>query len=296
MMPRTRRTLTAVALALAAAGGAAAGARASAATNLAAAQADTAAAIAGLALPPGAIPSAVEPAGDGSVLANPLSEPATPNLVDGHAWWIVPGSPAAAVAYVHAHPPATATCATPAPGGSPSISYVTDQCSLPGRAGVLDERALLVVAVQLPDGTTGLRADAQAVWLVPRSASERIPTGARRLVVSVTAPGHPHRQSVTVTSRPRIDRVRALLDALPLAQPGVRSCPAGFAVRVRLAFYTRTGRTPLAVAAVDPMGCGGVNLTIRGRVEPPLTGLGLPGASLVERIDAAIGVKLRTTA
>jgi hypothetical protein len=296
MMASRHRALTTAVLALAVTAGGAAGARASGATNLAAAQADTAAVIAGLALPPGAIRSAVEPAGDGSVLANPPGVPATPDVVDDHAWWIVPGTPAAVVAYVAAHPPAGATCAQPGGGDTPSVGYVSDECSLPQVAGVLDERALLVVATRLPGGSTGLRADAQAVWLVPRSATERIPAGARRLVVSVTTLGRPHRRPVTVTSRRRIDRVRALLDALPLVQPGVRSCPAGRGVRIRLAFYARGGRTPLAVAGVDPSGCGDVSLTIRGRTEPPLTSLGLPGTdSLVRRIDAAIGVELTTS-
>jgi hypothetical protein len=283
---RTRRTLTAAAIALAATIPAA-GARASAQTNLAAAQTASTALVAGVALPAGAVSSPVEPAGDGSVLANPPSVPATPNLVDAHAWWIVPGAPAAVIAYVRAHPPHGSTCA---PSFMPTATSVTDECSVPDVPGVLTEGTLLVLATPLPGGATGLRVDAQEVWLVPRSPSERIPPGARRLVVTVTRPGRPRSRPVTVTAIHRIDRVAALLDALPLAQPGVTSCPLDLAARIRLAFYARGARAPLALAAVDPGGCGEVRLAIRGRSQPTLTSRGL--TALAGRIGAVLGLRL----
>src|SRR5438270_4519299 len=58
------------------------------ASNRSAAQSDAAQLLARLELPPGATRSATEPAGDGSVLAHPLSgPPATPDVIDDYRWW-----------------------------------------------------------------------------------------------------------------------------------------------------------------------------------------------------------------
>ncbi len=126
--------------------------------------------------------------------------------------------------------------------------------------------------------------------------------GARRLSVSVTselkgnlAPQRPF----SVASAKRIEGIVGLLNALPAAQPGVRSCSADPGIRVRLAFYPKSTASPLAVARIDPYGCGGVQLTIGGRAEPPLESEALPGTSttrqpsLIARIDRVLGVKLK---
>ncbi len=70
------------------------------------------------------------------------------------------------------------------------------------------------------------------------------------------------------------------------------ACPADFGSQIRLAFYraTRAGTRPLAVANIDPSGCGLVRLTIQGHSEPPLAG----GATLAARLSRALGVKVDT--
>ena len=172
----------------------------------------------------------------------------------------------------------------------------------PALPGVLSTRSLVVTVAQLPHGSTGLRADAQVVRVTPRPESERILAGARRLSVRVTselkgnlAPQRPF----SVASAKRIERIVALLNSLPAAQPGVRSCPDDPGIRVRLAFYPKDARSPSAVATADPYGCGGVQLTIGGRPQAPLGSEALPGTSttrepsLVVRIDRVLGVKLK---
>jgi hypothetical protein len=87
----------------------------------------------------------------------------------------------------------------------------------------------------------------------------------------------------------------ALLNALPPFPPGVYSCPADFGLRIRLAFYpTRTGSSaaPLALAVIDPDGCGEVRLTVSGRRRPPLAG----GRALVKRLSAVLRIRLETGA
>jgi hypothetical protein len=307
-LTRVLRTL-AFALSLAAAGAAAAGgisARAMASSQLAgsstapeseaAAQSQATALLGELPLPAAAISSPSEPSGDGGFLADPgEGPPATPNAVDDHAWWIVPGSPAELRGYIDAYlSPGSATV----DWGSFTTYGVTDYESamlsdlqLAGTAGA-GELALKVV--QLPDGSTGLRADAEVVWITPRPASEVIPAGTHRLWLRVDSsiPGNqPRQRPLLVVSGRRINAIVALLNALPAAQPGLRSCPADFGISVRLSLYASRDVAPMAVAEIDPWGCGGVGLTILGTSEPSLQGGGL----LITQIGKLLGAKLNVS-
>jgi hypothetical protein len=268
-------------------------------SNRSQAQADASARLAALNLPAGAQPSSSEPAGGGPALANPAAgEPATPNLVDDHGWWVIPGSTSSVVAYIDAHPPAGSTPSLSGSGGSPQAVTLTG-FSWPAITGVLSDRQLVVEAVRLPGGATGLRADAQIVWISPRPSTERIPAGVRRLTVSERRGEEAVLVPLTVRSPRRLRRVIAVLDSLPLFPPGAYSCPANFGLAIHLAFYGGHG-APLAVALVDPGGCQGVGLKIRGQREPGLTGMDVPGSglpssfSLTRALGRALGVKFRT--
>jgi hypothetical protein len=260
--------------------------------NEAAARADAVALLAQVPLPPGAVRSAIEPPGGGDLLAQPGLRTATPDLIDEHAWWVVPGGIRAGMAWVRAHLPAGVTIDSSASLGGPGVP---DNESLalawPPVTGVLGLRWLVVRFVALPDGSCGLRADAEVVWELPRPASETIPAGARFLRVAVHGSirsNIPHQAPLTVTSPQAITQVRTLLNGLPVAQPGALSCPADFGIVLRLSFYARRHRSPLAVAGIDPDGCGWVSLTIRGRAQPTLEGL----AALIPGIERAIGHRL----
>ncbi len=149
------------------------------------------------------------------------------------------------------------------------------------------------ISVAADSSTRGLRADGQAVWVTPRPAAETLPSGAHMLHISVRNELERNQlvqRPLTVTSSKRIEKIVALLNALPAAQPGVRSCPADFGIRVRLTLYRKRGVAPLAIAEVDPQGCGGVKLTIDGRSQPGLEG----GRSLIDRLDHVLGVTLDT--
>jgi len=267
-----------------------------AAENESAAQSDARSLLSELPLPSGATQSAIEPAGDDSLLAQPgAGPPATPNVVDDHAWWLVPGAPAEVLAYIREHLPAGATRALTSRGltGTNVPDNETEAFAWPPIADVSAMRWLVVQVVRLPDGSTGLRADAQVVWITPRPGTETIPPGSHLLRISVHGSlkdERPTQRPLSVTSVTKIDAIIALLDALPAAQPGVRNCPADFGVSVRLAFYAGHGRRPLALAEVDPQGCGGVQLTIGGTQQPALEG----GSELAQKIDHVLGVKLHT--
>lgn len=267
----------------------------SAAENEAAARADAGALLMATPLPAGATQSSVEPSEAGSKLARPGLWPATPSLVDDHAWWTVPGQRADVLEYVEAHRPAGTSESLCGP--STTNGVIESECAYfawPKAPGMLTTRWLVIEVVQLPDGATGLRADAEVVWVTPRPASETVPAGERVLRISVGSSikaNQPRQRPLTVTSAERIERIAALIDALPAEQPGSIVCPADFGIDVRLAFYRRREAPPLAVANDDPGGCGEVKLTIEGRAEAPLE----DGAQLIARIDRVLGVRLDTS-
>ncbi len=268
----------------------------------AAAQADAGSLLGELPLPAGSSESATEPAEDGSLLARPgEGPPATPNAVDDHGWWLVPGGPAEALDYVCTHLPPGTVSTTISDGGvsGPDTPENTiGVFALPGTPGTL-----VVWAVRLPDGSTGLRADAQVVWRTPRAASETLPSGAHLLRITVRDrsrnAGVDSRQAESealrllerlpakVTSAARIEAVVALLNRLGVAQPGLRHCPVELdETSVKLSFQASPDAVPSAVVDIQPGGCGGVGLTLGGIAEPPLEG----GGELVSEIGRALKV------
>ncbi|MBV9802719.1 MAG: hypothetical protein JO130_05995 [Solirubrobacterales bacterium] len=264
--------------------------------NEIAARDDAAVLLARLALPPDAEPSSVEPAGDGGALAHPfIGPPATPNAVDDHGWWRLSESPATVLGYIQAHRPH---------GGHPGTSGASNRAGSPPLQAIgftwpaiprtLSTRMLVVEVVALAGGSTGVRADSEVVWITPRPASERIPPGARRLVLTTRQSGRVIQGPLQIASRPAVRRVVALLNALPASQPGVRACPADWGARIQLELYggaaEGAGSYPLAIAVADPGGCGEVALSIGGRREPPLAG----GATLVPHLSRVLGVSLQT--
>lgn len=266
-------------------------------TARAAAVHDAARLLSRLVLPPGADTSAREPAHDGGVLANPGSRPATPNLIDRRGFWTVPGQPQIALGFIEAHRPAGSKLVeTGSGGGGGKPTSWLAAFSWPPVAGVLGTRWLVVEVVGLPGGATGLRADAQVVWVSSRPASEQIPRGARVLDVSVARPGAKPLLSITVTSRGKVRAVVAMVDELPMVQPGAISCPAeltGVPV-VTFTFRARRGGSALARASeladvTQPAtACDAMTFTIRGHAEPSL----LAGRAFLRSAQAVLGVTL----
>lgn len=287
--------------ALAGIGSVAARGTAEAGANQHAAAVDAAALLARLRLPGRASRSATEPPGAGAALASPGERPATANLVDDHAWWVVPGTPGAVLSFIRRHPPAGSRLVQ---SGSGDIApgYRVVAYGWPARVHVLSTRWLVLQVVSLRDGSTALCADAAVVWITPRPTSERIPAAVARVKVSVISAKRVVQGPFTISAVGRVRRARSVIDGLPASQPGAASCPEDFGIRVRLAFYRRGGQEPVAVALVDRAGCEGVSLTIAGRPRHPLTSLAFPGSgrrvrpSLVHQLEAALGLRLNTGA
>jgi hypothetical protein len=234
--------------------------------------------LAWLTLPAGSSYSATQPSGSSPRLSQPSEVPGTPKLIDRPAWWSLPGSPEAVLESIKRRPPAGSRLFEESSDVQLGVGELSRsiEFSWPSVAGVLASRALLLTAVAEPGGTTGLRADAQVVWIVPRAVSERIPAQARVLEIAYSKGGKPPRM-LTVQNRSAVRRIAALIDALPIVQPSdPHSCPAMRANprTVTLTFRAAPTGRPLAEATQsEPPGvCAPMSIEIHGTRRPALTG------------------------
>lgn len=270
------------------------------------AERDAAQLLSRLHLPRGVQPAAQEPAGDGGRLANPPVTDDTPKLVDRHRWWTSDETPSRVLAFVKAHPPengryelsgAEGQCApdtSPPKGCQKTSQYVG--FLFPARAGVLGDRWLLIEVTRLQDGSTGIRADAQVQWIIPRPASEKVPRQARVINVVRAVPGHRPSVSRTVTSSSRVRRITQLIDRLPIVQPGVWSCPrerAGVPVVTFTFRHSRAGAALARARARSDVGnsdtsCDGMSFEIRGHSQNALA----DGGRFLRAVQRLLGVRL----
>ena len=213
-------------------------------------------------------------------------------LVDLHRFYRVPGSPAAALSWLRAHPPAGTQ-----PFGSGTVSgpgYQVDALAFSLRPTDRESTRSLVVSVTAArGGGTALRVDAQVVWIVPRPSTEAVPRGVRFVTATgrsvdiltgrVTTTG-----PVDVTAPGKVARIVRLVNELPLVQPGPIACPLDTGAGAVLKFYDRQGGAVVAQADAGASGCGVVSFWLHGSVEPALSG----GPDLIDRVNRLLGTHL----
>jgi hypothetical protein len=246
-------------------------------------------------LPANSIRSTTEPSGGSSLLSRAGAGPVvTPVVIDRHAWWRIPGSMASVSSFIRAHSPA-GTIHTME--GWSSIHGRTLERWLgylwPATPSVLSERYLVIEVAPLTRGFVGVRADAEVAWFVPRSARERVPSGARVLGVTRAFPGRAASLSLRFTNRAQVQRVATMLDRLPIVQPGLINCPAVLVLPVvTLTFKATQAGRPLAQASMPSDGphgeCPGITFTVRGHRQTPL----FAGPSVIQQIDQTLGITL----
>lgn len=232
-------------------------------------------------LPPGAVAAARDPSG--GTLAHPGAYPATPNLIDLHGFWRVPGDPAEVLDWIKAHSPAGSGASYS--GTSGDKEGITAQWMGFSVGGSSETLVFGVAAAR--GGGSALRVDAQVVWVLERSPTERIPAGVHAVKVSEQRLGGPSRGPWTITTLARVADAAALIDRLSASQPGLSFCPSDTGPDVTLAFLSRSGAN-LATAVVDGSGCLAVTLSIDGRQRHGLQGT----SKLVGELSSALGVRL----
>jgi hypothetical protein len=268
--------------------------------NRRAAHADAASLLTKLNLPAGATSVPSEPASDNSYLHPlPLLEAAFASAT-AHAWWTVPGDPQSVIDAIAADPPAEARQDGTGSGGNSrtGASELDADYRWPGRAGVLGARLLRVTVTSIGGGLTGVLAQSQSVWIVPRPASERIPAATRIVQISSAVPGTADGGRPTITRRGQVGRIVALVNRLPIVQPGATGCPGLMlpAKTITMTFRARVGGVALAVLRyVDyrpwktaySSECEPVQLSIGGRRRPALD-----GGALIKQIERIIGLSI----
>jgi hypothetical protein len=260
--------------------------------NLQQAGRDAASAFAMLQLPADARRSEAEPDGDSGVLAQPAFQVGTPNFVDRAEWWIVPGDMESVIEFVRAHPPFGLDKPAVSGGsgvGSTGPKYASLGYLQPRIWNILGWRMLAVTATPLADGLTGVRVDGEAVWLVPRPESERVPSEARFATVGVHG-----KRAVRLAAHATVSKLAQLVDDLELTQPGLRLCPRASPSHhsIRLAFRTKPDGPPLAVAIADYSGgCAVLHLSIAGQPQPTLDLLSRSGARLTRELRRILEIR-----
>ena len=218
--------------------------------NKAIAQRDARALLRQLRLPSSATPSSTQPPVAGLTPPRVSNE----NTVGVSAWWTASASPAAVLNYFTDHPPRM-------PGFT---QVITEPPSLVIRSWIIDgahlySEDLEVTVATLANGRTGIMAQAQATWMVPRPLAEQLPAAVRSVEVTLrigSAPGgtrDEHTRSYHLTGAATVTSIVSAFDAMPISQPGLfYGCPAMFPgmPRLRLRFLSGAGVT-LARAQVD---------------------------------------------
>jgi hypothetical protein len=267
--------------------------------NRRAARRDAASLLTKLKLPAGATSVSSEPAHDhGYLKPQPLLEEEFASLT-AHAWWTVPGDPQSVLNAIEANPPAGATQNGTGSGGNfkTGTSELDVEYQWPPVAGVLGGRLLDVTVTSIGGGLTGVLAESQSIWIVPRPESERIPAATRVVQISSAVPGAADGGTVTVTRDGQVGSIIALLNRLPIVQPGVTGCPAQIDPKmITMTFSASSSGPALAVLqfndyqpwrAANSNECAPVQLSVAGRRRPALD-----GGDFIKRIERIIGLNI----
>jgi hypothetical protein len=265
-----------------------------------------------LLLPAGAVRVRHEPSGDHELLApsRQIDDPDMAHVILT-SWWIVPRSAAQVLRYVgnHSSPGALQNESGAQQVSGASSHSLGSYWAFPGHG--IARRHLQVTVMRLVDGRTGVMASADVDWVVPRPASEAVPSGVHSIVLRLVRPGHGNNQGssteMTLDASRVITPAISLVDSLPAEQPVELPCaeflttyrcpahPAGpGSLSVR--FLTRRGGATLAQARVgipvdwaytgvigDP-----VRFWVHGRRAHALT-----GAKFVSKMLALVGLHTR---
>ena len=246
-------------------------------------------------LPPGAVRVSTEPRGAGGLSSRP-AQSATAELVDRHDWWRTRAAYSSVVAFLNGHRQSgTSVQGSDSEGGPGVASNRSLTLGLPAIPGVISSRSLLVWVVALRGGETGIRVDAQDVWIVPRPAIERVPSGVREIDITSARPHRRPIVSLRVTAPAEVRRIVSLIDRMETAQPGVTSCPALLADQpvVTFDFSARAGGPLLAQATLTAYGfpsgpCNAVSFKVHGRVQKPLL-----GGNFLTQVERLLDIRFR---
>ncbi len=152
--------------------------------------------------------------------------------------------------------------------------------------GIYQARLVLTIAPASSGGSL-VRADAQVIWFPPRTAAEYIdPSRYHVLLIAVTILNpRLHTIKRVVTSQAVITQLAEALNQSQTQPVGEPSCPLIFAT-YRLAFAVSLHSPPVVVISASLWPCGGADISVDGRAQPPLQ----DGGVVVDTADRLLGV------
>lgn len=160
---------------------------------------------------------------------------------------------------------------------------------------VLSQAQLQYSMVISPSGDLGLRVDANVLWTPRKSPFSLVANGATTVVVTMDR-GFNVRNgrvtTVTATSSDAIASIRTALNELPVATPGVVSCPLDVGALMTLTFWRSGATSPYAKVAADPGGCGAVTVSQFGS-DGAVIGVGHDsgGSNFVRLVATRLSIK-----
>jgi len=219
--------------------------------------------------PPRAVRLSREPSGDEKFLRRRSFSIGGQNVYT-HAFWRVGERLEATVAFVERHPPARLSPGGGDSHGGPGIpaNKSLDYLIRPRRH---PSRWIEITMAALRNGSTGIRVDAVAGWIIPRPTGETVPADVREIDIR-----RPH-SSRRVTSRAKVQTIVRWFDALGIVQGGTYNCPA-ILDGPRITIDFRSASRARLARAVLPSGrysteCNPIGFSIHGRSQTPLVGL-----------------------
>jgi hypothetical protein len=211
---------------------------------------------AALKLPPGASPTTSE-VGLGAGLTAPADQPFQPNQLDVTRFWHLPGRPSAAISWLETHGPRQADIHGFNAGG-----LFTTFILAPSPGSIW--RELSLSAAPAGHGDTVLRADSEAMWEMPRSDNTFISGEVTAIRVTKRDQLTDYRKTRLIRTASEIERIVALLNALPTYQD-LRPCAVNHQAEITLTL-SQPDAPRSTVASFS--GCGQV--MVSGRVSVPL--------------------------
>ena len=249
-----------------------------------------------LRVPSDAVPVARVPRS--SPISSVAARLATPNLVDVHRIWRVPGSPRVVLAIVRHSHPAGLTINGGGSGGEHAVGQTEVEYSWYVTFGAkpqpgLGLQELVISMTAAPQGGTLLRADGEVVWLSARPAAERVPAGVSSVEVTRGPPRRGRRLLRVISDPVAVQRIVAALERLPIVQPGTWVCPSEPVEPAVVHLTFRDSARKVLAEAVQAAGtevgnCDPMYFSVEGREQKPLA----EGASVIGIVSQTLGLKL----
>jgi hypothetical protein len=192
-------------------------------------------------------------------LEQPAASEAAPNLLTRTSWWRIDMPFANALAWIQAHPPGGLQSGTGGQAGGPGVPVNRFLGFSVPSTTAYDGAAVNVELVAISSTETGVRADAELIWLPPKPSQEYVPAGTAVTLVAYTNFGSSDAKALHTKALDSADAAVVINDinALLPSDGGSRGCGIDFGYRVQV--EVAVAGTPLVFS--DWSACGMVPVT-----------------------------------